>query len=103
MGIVAFYCGEIAIGKQACLKAIEFGLNSELDKSNLKFYEDKEKELLAQGLVPIQNNAPDSSKLTKKQFVELSIVDIKKQFPRLKMKQVMAMANTKWKNRSKST
>lgn len=45
MGIVAYYCGKYTDGKNACLKAIEAGLNSELDKNNLEFYMKKEKEM----------------------------------------------------------
>ena len=44
MGIVAYYCGAYNDGKIACLKAIETGLNYNLDKHNLEFYEKKARE-----------------------------------------------------------
>lgn len=47
MGIVAYYIGEYAQGKEACMKAIAVGLNRDLDKDNLNFYLQKETELAA--------------------------------------------------------
>ena len=44
MGIVAYYCHKYEDGKNGCIKAIEAGLNIDLDKSNLIFYEEKDKE-----------------------------------------------------------
>jgi glycosyltransferase involved in cell wall biosynthesis len=44
MGIVAYYCGAYNDGKIARLKAIETGLNYNLDKHNLEFYEKKSHE-----------------------------------------------------------
>ena len=45
LGIVAYYVGKYTEGKAACERAIACGLNYELDTNNLKFYNDKEKEL----------------------------------------------------------
>jgi len=44
LGIAAWYAGFYEDGKNACKKAIESGVSVDLDKFNLKFYEDKELE-----------------------------------------------------------
>lgn len=44
LGIVSYYCQKYKEGKFACEKAIETGLNTKLDKSNLQFYLKKEQE-----------------------------------------------------------
>jgi hypothetical protein len=41
MGIIGFYVQEYKKGKEGCEKAIAYGDNIELNKSNLKFYTDK--------------------------------------------------------------
>jgi len=41
LGIIAYYAGFYSRGKIACEIAIRNGHNTDLDKSNLKFYEDK--------------------------------------------------------------
>ena len=51
LGISGWYTNNYTEGKFGCMKAIEsginneIGINTEIDKSNLKFYEDKESEL----------------------------------------------------------
>ena len=44
LGIIAYYAGFYTRGKVACEIAIRNGHNTDLDKSNLRFYEDKLKE-----------------------------------------------------------
>jgi len=42
LGITGWYAGFFTEGKKGCMKAIEAGLNIQLDKNNLKFYEERE-------------------------------------------------------------
>lgn len=91
MGIVAFYIKQYEIGRHACLKAIEIGLNSDLDKSNLKFYDDKIKEIK-------DSQQKNTNNMTKKDFTEKIIVELKQKFPRMTHKQLKSMANGKWKH-----
>lgn len=44
LSVSAYYINQLEIGKTACLKALESGVNTQLVKSNLQFYLDKEKE-----------------------------------------------------------
>jgi len=89
LGIVAFYVGKFAEGKQACLKAIEKGLNSDLDKKNLEFYENKEKE----NLKPI----------TKEQFMKSTVESLHKDNPTIPINKLEKLALGKWKNRKNDT
>lgn len=41
LGIIGYYCNKMVEGKIGCLRALEFNPNSQIDKDNLKFYEDK--------------------------------------------------------------
>ena len=100
LGIVGYYCGQYSAGKTGCLKAIECGLNAELDKKNLKFYEEKEKEIKKAGGKINNKNNIDDSQMTKKEFITKTIQHLKQQFPRLKNKQLNAMALVKWKKRN---
>ena len=50
LGISAFYVGRYKEGKDACIHAIE-SENQEIDKNNLKFYLEKEFDILKNGLV----------------------------------------------------
>ncbi len=45
LGISGWYAGSFLEGKVACMRAIQANNNSTIDTSNLKFYEDKEREL----------------------------------------------------------
>jgi glycosyltransferase involved in cell wall biosynthesis len=88
-GIAAYYCGYYAAGKAACLKAIESGVNTELDTNNLKFYINKEKEIS-------ESNIP----LTKIQFINKTIEESKKQNSSIPLKDMYKMAKGRWKNRN---
>lgn len=89
LGIVAYYCGKYEEGKNACLKAIEKGLNTELDKSNLKFYTDK-----------LNENPDIQENINKKQFIENSVKELQKT-SNMTIKQLEKLAIKKWKNRNK--
>ena len=85
----------------------------------MKFYEEKEAELIAQrgGIVPkyALSNPPNPSNpnnpqqhqnqvneiFTKKQFLDSKIIEIRKEFPNLNEKQVNTRANMMWKNSRK--
>lgn len=87
LGIVAYYCQKYKEGKYACLKAIEKGLNTELDKSNLQFYLKKE-----------QEEADKQSPLTKKEFISQAIAELQKNGGKIPMKKMKKLALSKWKN-----
>jgi hypothetical protein len=42
LGICSYYVKDYISGKEACLKALSFKPDSEIDKNNLKFYQDNE-------------------------------------------------------------
>lgn len=90
MGIVAYYTGQYAEGKIACLEAIKNGKNTELDKKNLVFYEKKEAE-----------NDIQKNELTKTQFISNEINKLKTQSNHISMKKIEKLALNKWKNRNK--
>lgn len=90
MGIVAYYCGKYTDGKNACLKAIEAGLNPELDKRNLEFYMKKEKEI-ADAQLP----------LNKSQFIQKTMEELRKQNSSIPVSKLRKMALGRWKNRHK--
>jgi glycosyltransferase involved in cell wall biosynthesis len=87
LGIVAYYCQKYKEGKYACLKAIEKGLNTELDKSNLQFYLKKE-----------QEEADKQSPLTKNEFISQTITELQKNGGKIPMKKMKKLALSKWKN-----
>ena len=119
LGIVAYYVGQFQDGKAACLIAIEYSktdskVNTDIDKSNLKFYEDKEAEEIMKrgGIVPQyaqHHNQPQGQPnpsivneiMTKKQFVDSKMNEIKKDSPNLSDKQIYTRANMLWKNLKK--
>jgi glycosyltransferase involved in cell wall biosynthesis len=88
MGIVAYYYEDYEYGKTACLKAIEFGLNKDLDKHNLEFYEKKEQEI-SNSQLP----------LSKQQFIQKTISQLQKQNPNLETNKLHKIAVRLWKNR----
>ena len=89
LGISGWYAGFHKEGKIGCLKAVECGLNTELDKNNLKHYEAKEKE----------DEAKNNVQLTKKQYMDAACLKMAKEHPNLSMKQLSSKANKMWKNR----
>jgi glycosyltransferase involved in cell wall biosynthesis len=120
LGIVAYYVGQFQDGKAACLIAIDYAkhadskINTDIDKSNLKFYEDKEAEEIMKrgGIVPQYANHHNQQQqqpppsvvneiMTKKQFVDSKMNEIKKESPTLTDKQIYTRANMLWKNLKK--
>lgn len=92
MGVVAFYVGKHAEGKEACLKAIANGNNKDVDKNNLQFYVDEEKKT--------ENKQPEQP-LTKKQFITKTVDELRKQFPNIPQVQLVKRATAIWKKQSK--
>ena len=74
-------------GKDACLKAIEGNPNAECDKKNLELYENIER----------SKKEEVKSKMTKNEFIDMTITDMKKQNPKEGLKKLTAIANLKWK------
>lgn len=116
MGIVAYYVGQYMDGKNACKIAIDYtknnndvNINYDLDEKNLKFYIDKETELLGrvhQPAVAQQQQQERQQQLlshaqTRKQFVDEQSLEIQKAHPNLTPKQVFTRANMLWKNKQK--
>lgn len=122
MGIVAYYVGQYVDGKNACLVALEYikksgdnRVNNELDQKNLEFYLEKEREVLQQQnqqhqqMLPSQrtsftppvgggSSSVSKEALTRKQFVEEKMKEIKNEHPNLTDKQIFSRANMLWKN-----
>lgn len=94
LGIVGYYVGRYKEGKAACLKAIETGVNKELDESNLKFYLDKEKDMNENKGEPVLE-----TKLTKAQFISKKVNEIQQQYPNLSLSQLNKKALAAWKKR----
>lgn len=88
LGIVAFYCGQYTDGKNACLKAIDVGLNVDLDKKNLKFYEEKE----------ANSDFVKSHNLTKSEFIKQFINNLDNQ--NISKNKLQKLALSKWKQRN---
>jgi phosphopantetheinyl transferase (holo-ACP synthase) len=91
LGIIAYYVGKFKEGKEACLKAIKTGINVELNKKNLKFYDEKEKE---------EEINENKSTLTKNEFIKTTILELQKQNTKMTMKQMKKLALCKWKKRN---
>jgi glycosyltransferase involved in cell wall biosynthesis len=120
LGIVAYYVGQFADGKAGCINAINYckqtdsKINTDIDEKNLKFYEEKEAELIMQrgGIVPPPTSQPSVSQIqqnqtlvneimTKKKFLETKSIELQKEFPNLTQKQIHTRANMLWKNSRK--
>ena len=132
LGIVGWYAGFYTEGKIGCVNAIKCGLNNELDTNNLKFYENRELQMIQTNEknthnqtyieTPVQvtphpvqvtpppvvrppvEATPSSTKsetITKLQFVQKILPEILKKNPNLSRKQLIAKANTLWKQRNK--
>ena len=98
LGIVAYYCEKYTEGKRACQMAIEAGLNIDLDKSNLEFYEKKEKEIADKSK---KNFISEEGKnLNKKQFIHNVVTELSASRPKMPLAKLEKLALTKWKNRS---
>lgn len=99
LGIVSYYVGHYGDGEMGCDKAIEYGeknsdvrTNVELDKSNLKFYIDKKKEIQEQQ----QAQLPQ---ITKNKFIDVVCQQLSKQHPNLSRKQLANKAKKMWRDK----
>ena len=110
MGIVAYYVGQYMDGRNACLIAIEYtknnndsNINNDLDEKNLKFYLDKENELMGRMNTPSTATHEQIAEKaqTRKQFVDSQMQLIKTNHPQLTDKQIFTRANMLWKNKQK--
>jgi len=103
LGLAAFYAGRLDIGKKACIKAVEAGVNKELDESNLRFYIEREKEETKKNSVKeeVKKNSVKENveEVTKAQFVQNKVNELKQRFPHMKPKQLRLKANMLWKKR----
>jgi len=107
LGTIAFYVGRFQEGKQACLKALEAGLNKAVDSANLQKYIDMEKgnsqgvsQGVSQGIPfspPTQHPSEQKNVLTKNQFIEKTISELREKYPKLPIKSMQSRANKMWK------
>jgi glycosyltransferase involved in cell wall biosynthesis len=81
MSVIAFYVGEMEKGKSACLKAIEQGVNKELDMKNLNYY----------------NNSEQVSE--REVFMRNTINMLKSKFPNIPQQKLLKRATSMWKNK----
>jgi glycosyltransferase involved in cell wall biosynthesis len=108
LGIIGWYAGFHKEGKIGCLKAIECGLNNELDTKNLKFYTDEEEK---NGMIVDHNRVSNSvvsrsstsggDGVNKKGFMNNVMGQLKNKYPTLTPKQLGAKATKMWKDRKK--
>ena len=106
MGICAYYVGKKEEGKKAVLQAIENGskhsLNVDIDRHNLKFYEETSSSSTTATILP--SPSPQKSTtlpeeiLTKKKYLDNKIEELKKSNPNLTEKQRHTKALMNWKN-----
>jgi hypothetical protein len=118
LGIVGWYSGHFKEGKLGANNAIKYGVRSELDIKNLKFYEDREKRLginedvkdeysiAQQNINNLENTlqqvqSQPTQTLTKVQFMNKTIEELQRTNPGLTLKQMTSRANILWKKRNK--
>jgi hypothetical protein len=92
LGIAAWYAGSYDDGKNACLKAIACGYNNDIDKKNLEFYENRERES-----TPTPPSSTTSNLMTRAQFSKLQAQKIKVDHPNLSQKQIDSRVDILWK------
>lgn len=96
-GKICFHVGQFAEGEVCCRKALETGLNKELDTGILQQYLNKKKSGQNPQHLPLQNIATPN--LTKVQFMEKTIHELKTKYPTLPIKSVQSRATKLWKER----
>ena len=107
LGISAFYAGFIQEGKAACKMAIENGtrlnMDVERDRKNLEIYENREKEIAETKNQPLQSQpSPQPNHVvTKNEFINYKIQELKKENPKSTDKQLQQIAKVLWKNKAK--
>jgi glycosyltransferase involved in cell wall biosynthesis len=87
-GIIGYYCGKYSAGKYSSQKAIETGINPEMDNKILDFYIKNEKELYDSNV-----------RLNKVQFIKKTIEESRKHNSSISEKELNKMALGQWKNR----
>jgi glycosyltransferase involved in cell wall biosynthesis len=87
MGIIAYYVGENELGKQACYKAIEQGINKEMNEKNLKFYLDAEK-----------TDDTKKNPKTKNEFYKQKTTELTAKFPKDPEKTIRKKVDLLWKS-----
>ena len=103
LGISGWYSGFHNEGKIGCMKAVEAGVNIELDMNNLSYYEAREKEEMEKQRQQEEENKIQVGKnlqITKKQFIDATIQRLAKENPKMSNKQLNSKANLLWKNRN---
>jgi hypothetical protein len=97
MAGVCSFMGKIEEGKKACLKALESDKNREDNLKCLEFFHQQEKKLAEKkGGVTAEVKVPAT--MTKSQFIAEYIEKIRKENPKINIKQVNAKAILAWKN-----
>jgi hypothetical protein len=99
LGIIAYYVEKYQEGYVGCKKAIEMGLNVDMDTKNLEFYEKKFKEIKQTPQLSNNTNTILSNTLTKNVFVDKIIEELKQTNPKMTLKSIKKIANIKWKDR----
>lgn len=90
LGIVAYYYNKYADGKWAVEKALAFKPDSEVDKRNLRFYLDKEKEIAES----------KARTLTKSDYFKLRGEKLRTENPRIRPSQIAQKIKLEWKMKS---
>lgn len=108
MGIVAFYIAQghyknkqyntalekCKEGQRACEIAIKTGENIKLDKANLQFYKDQEKKIIAE-----KDNKNKQHNETKKEFLDRTIKELSKKYPKMSKKNLIKRSRELYKNK----
>ena len=100
--IIAFYVGNYEEGEKACNLAIENGIKNnvesvELDKSNLKFYLDKKKDIKSDVKNDMQSSIKPDVKITKNDFIKIKIEELQKQNSKITHNEAYKKAKNMWK------
>ena len=102
LGILGYHVGRFKEGKEACLKALKAAQNISLDRSNLKFYLDREKSKIADVAPSVAPSvspsvAPSEKKETISQYKEHRIPELMALNPKMNIRQATAKAQLEWK------
>lgn len=107
LSIVAYYAGAFKEGIVACKIAIDNGIknkiNIDLDKNNLEIYLRKENENknFQEENKQAENHTQMVNKIiTKKEFMDNRMSQLRKEFPKLSDKQINSRAKIEWKNKN---
>lgn len=94
LGKAGWYSNQHKEGKIGCIKALESGINNELEQKNLEYYINEEREIEAKQIDELAG-------MTKSQFMDHHRREVCAQFPGLKGKQIRSRLNKMWKCRKK--